>query len=56
MNKDYQEARCQDVIKKLYVCCSKLAPDQRSTACPKPEMVAKKLREFGMVKSLEGWE
>jgi len=56
MNKDYQESRCQDVIRQLYVCCSKLGDGQRSTACPKPEIVAKKLREFGMAQTSQGWK
>lgn len=51
MNKDYQESRCQDVIDNIYKCCARLAPGDKSTACPKPEVVQKKLREMERRKS-----
>lgn len=48
MAKNYQESACLKQIDALYECCHKMYnadPNNHSTACPKPEVVARKLRE-----------
>lgn len=48
MAKNYQEERCLKVIDRLYECCDrmyKMDPNGHSTACPKPSVVARKLKE-----------
>ncbi|KAM0755632.1 DUF1903-domain-containing protein [Meredithblackwellia eburnea MCA 4105] len=42
---EYQESRCVTALDALYTCCSKLTPGETSTACPKPEVVQRKLKE-----------
>lgn len=47
MAKGYQETRCMDVIDALNKCCHRMQLEGgTSTACPKPEVVARKLREM----------
>ncbi|KDE09628.1 hypothetical protein MVLG_00035 [Microbotryum lychnidis-dioicae p1A1 Lamole] len=47
MAKNYQETQCQDVIDRLYQCCEKMIKQNgTSTACPKPSVVDRKLREI----------
>ncbi|ORY69281.1 DUF1903-domain-containing protein [Leucosporidium creatinivorum] len=48
MAKNYQESRCLGVIDRLYACCDsmyKKDSNAHSTACPKPSVVARKLKE-----------
>lgn len=47
MAKGYQETRCMSAIDALYLCCHRMQLEGGiSTACPKPEVVARKLREI----------
>lgn len=48
MAKNYQETKCFRQIDALYSCCQKMYDhdsNAHSTACPKPDVVARKLRE-----------
>ncbi|GAA5858744.1 hypothetical protein JCM8547_004968 [Rhodosporidiobolus lusitaniae] len=50
MNNGYQEDRCQSQIRALYKCCElfyqQKGEDGRCDACPKPEMLRKKLERL----------
>ena len=47
---NYNEAKCQDVVKALYDCCdafyAKYGDDASTVSCPKPKLLRLKLEQF----------
>lgn len=47
---NYNEARCQSVVKALYECCAafyeKNGDDARTVSCPKPDLLRLKMKQM----------
>ncbi|KAM3508050.1 hypothetical protein MY11210_006898 [Beauveria gryllotalpidicola] len=47
---NYNEAKCQDVIKALYTCCEffyeRYGDDASSPSCPKPSLLRLKMKQL----------
>lgn len=46
---NYDEARCQDVVRALYECCeafyARYGDDATSPSCPRPELLRLKMQQ-----------
>lgn len=47
---NYNEAKCQDVVKALYTCCEsfygRYGDDASSPSCPKPSLLRLKMKQL----------
>lgn len=52
MNNNYNEDRCQGVLRDLWSCCAQFyerqGADARCSACPKPDLLKLKLKQYGL--------
>ncbi|BGP36372.1 Cx9C motif-containing protein 4, mitochondrial [Rhodotorula kratochvilovae] len=52
MNRGYDDAKCTAEINALYACCRQFyalrGDDARCSACPKPDILRRKLEERGL--------